>query len=363
MIEQAMVFALGFLIAGLIALAIAPAFWSRAIRLSRRRIEMQIPLSAREILAERDLLRAEFAVERRRLEQKFEGLNLARANDLGEFGRRATIIAEQQADLAALDRRNAEQEAELAALQRALAETTAAFATTETALYSASGLFQRRDAELLDARADLAAVRALSETQRARATALENEIAEQKKNLAAKSAEILRYEQELVSMRLEHDADLATLKVTAAKLADREEALKAAEKREMDLQRRSKQQVETTRAVERRHIEKIDRLRAAEAAAHQALADVRANCDSLTLELADLRQADGWRHAASVSPEREENMILRQKIHEIGAAIIRTANGSAAPALEDASTQDEDEALARHAGRALAKAGGAASSK
>ncbi len=357
-----MVFALGFLIAGLIALAIAPAFWSRAIRLSRRRIEMQIPLSAREILAERDLLRAEFAVERRRLEQKFDNLNRTRASDLSELGRRAATIAARQADLAALGRQNAEQRAELSALQRALAESTAKFAAIETALYAATGLFERKDSELRDLRADLAAFRAQNEAQRAAAAALDNEIAERQKTLAAKSAEIARLQQELISARLEHEADLATLKATAAKLADREEALVAAEKRELDLQRRAKLQIETTRAVERRHIEKIDRLRVAEADAREALAAARANCDSLTQELAGLRLAAG-RDAAPISPEHEENAILRQKIHEIGAAIIRMANDSAAPTLEAASADKESlsEAPARRVGRAAVKTGGAAS--
>ncbi len=361
-----MVFALGFLIAGLIALAIAPAFWSRAIRLSRRRIEMQIPLSAREILAERDLIRAEFAVERRRLEQKAETLNRTRSGDLAELGRRAAFIAAQQADLARLDQRSAEQAAAIAALQRELADSAAQFAATETALYSASGLFERRDAELRDVQADLAAARSQGEGQRAKAAALAEDVAEQKKILAARSAQIARLEQDLLSIRLEHEADLSTLKVVTAKLADREEALKSAEKRELDLQRRIKQQIETTRAVERRHIEKIDRLRVAEASAREALAALRANYDGLTQELASLRFSGAGRGAAPASPEQEENAVLRQKIYEIGAAIIRVANGSAAPELEEASAsasaEASDESFANRAGPAMAKASGGASS-
>ncbi|HEY8578608.1 MAG TPA: hypothetical protein VIL72_01885, partial [Beijerinckiaceae bacterium] len=74
MIEQLMIFALGFLSAGLLSLLFLPAFWRRAMRLSRRRLEMQMPLSMDEIVAERDQLRAEFAAERRRLEQAHEAL-------------------------------------------------------------------------------------------------------------------------------------------------------------------------------------------------------------------------------------------------------------------------------------------------
>ncbi|MGC2051251.1 MAG: hypothetical protein WA636_07150, partial [Methylovirgula sp.] len=87
-----MIFALGFLFAGLVALAFAPAFWRRANRLTRRRLEMQVPLSVQEILAERDQLRAEFAVGQRRLELRVAEINRAHAADRGELGRRAVEI-------------------------------------------------------------------------------------------------------------------------------------------------------------------------------------------------------------------------------------------------------------------------------
>ena len=79
-----MIFALGFLLAGLLALAIAPAFWRRALRLSTRRLEMLLPLSSREIIAERDLMRAEFAIDRRKFEQEAESLRTMRAADMAE---------------------------------------------------------------------------------------------------------------------------------------------------------------------------------------------------------------------------------------------------------------------------------------
>ncbi len=67
-----MIFMLGALSAGLLALLMLPAFWRRALRLTRRRLEMLMPLSMDEVVAERDLLRAEFAAEHRRLEQRME---------------------------------------------------------------------------------------------------------------------------------------------------------------------------------------------------------------------------------------------------------------------------------------------------
>src|SRR5688572_6149761 len=66
-IEALMFAALGFLVAALIALLIIPAVNARAERLARRRLEALFPLSITELTAEKDHLRAEFAVLQRRL--------------------------------------------------------------------------------------------------------------------------------------------------------------------------------------------------------------------------------------------------------------------------------------------------------
>ena len=110
-IEQIMVFALGFLFSGLLTLLFLPALWRRALRLSRRRLEMQMPLSMDEIVAERDQLRAEFAVDRRRIEQAAEALQLARANDMSELGRRAASLAALEDEVANLRAQLAEAQA------------------------------------------------------------------------------------------------------------------------------------------------------------------------------------------------------------------------------------------------------------
>jgi chromosome segregation ATPase len=91
-IEPAMFFALGFLIAGLAALLVLPAFWRRALRLSARRARMQTPLSEAEIIAERDQLRAAHAIESRKIERRLEGMHSVVAGHLAELGRRATQI-------------------------------------------------------------------------------------------------------------------------------------------------------------------------------------------------------------------------------------------------------------------------------
>ena len=100
-----MLLALGFLTASLLALLLLPAVWARAVRLSTRRLEMQLPLSMGEIIAERDQLRAEFATEARRIEQKAERLLEQRAGDMAEIGRQ-TPWPRRKASLPASNRRS-----------------------------------------------------------------------------------------------------------------------------------------------------------------------------------------------------------------------------------------------------------------
>src|ERR1051325_5396033 len=87
-----MIFALGSLAAALLALVILPAINARAERLARRRVEAQFPLSIDELTAERDHLRAEFAILQRRLERKAEEGFAVKHQSLSELGRRAVRI-------------------------------------------------------------------------------------------------------------------------------------------------------------------------------------------------------------------------------------------------------------------------------
>ena len=117
--------------------------------------------------------------------------------------------------------------------------------------------------------------------------------------------------------------------------SDREEVLEAAGKREKELIRLRKLQVETARAVESGYLEKVERLRSAHAASQDVLDAARRTCDGLSRELAALRATLPPQDAGAALRQREENEILRHKINEIGAAIIRAASGSVEAAPEE----------------------------
>jgi chromosome segregation ATPase len=91
-IENIMYFALGLLVAGLVSLIILPAVWKRAVRLTKRRIEAATPITMAEFRADKDQLRAEFALSTRRLEMNVETLRKRLAEQLGEFNQKRSDL-------------------------------------------------------------------------------------------------------------------------------------------------------------------------------------------------------------------------------------------------------------------------------
>ena len=66
MIESIMYFGIGFLLASLLGVVVGFAVNSRAQRLTMKRLEAATPVSMAEIQADKDQLRAEFAMSTRR---------------------------------------------------------------------------------------------------------------------------------------------------------------------------------------------------------------------------------------------------------------------------------------------------------
>ncbi|MBN9011391.1 MAG: hypothetical protein J0H63_15215, partial [Rhizobiales bacterium] len=98
MIEAVMYFVLGVLVAGILALAIAPAIWRRAARLTRARVEASLPMTMAEIQADKDQLRAEFAVATRRLETTIGRLEERTTEQTIDIGRKRNAIEQLTAE-------------------------------------------------------------------------------------------------------------------------------------------------------------------------------------------------------------------------------------------------------------------------
>lgn len=113
MLETLLFFALGFAVAGLIALAALPAVWARALRLTRRRIEVDVPLSMAEVRAGRDEERAVAAIAVRRIERAFEAEREKRHLLMAEVGRQQMLNRRLAAQAGEMDRLLSEKDAEI----------------------------------------------------------------------------------------------------------------------------------------------------------------------------------------------------------------------------------------------------------
>jgi chromosome segregation ATPase len=99
MIEKIMYFGIGFLAAALIALLFFPLVHNRAVRLTMRRLEAATPLTIAEIRADKDQLRAEFAMATRRLEMNVEQMKAKTTAQLAELGKKNDAVNQLRKEL------------------------------------------------------------------------------------------------------------------------------------------------------------------------------------------------------------------------------------------------------------------------
>ena len=143
MVEQIMFIGIGFLIAGLLVIGVIPLVHARAVRLTMRRLEALTPLSIAEIQADKDQLRAEFAMTMSRLEMSVEQMKAKTTNQLAELSRKSEAIGrlklelgEKTAALFALEAKEKQLSDDLQTTQTELAAKTVALEEAERALAS-----------------------------------------------------------------------------------------------------------------------------------------------------------------------------------------------------------------------------------
>lgn len=136
---------LGFLLATLIAVVLAPVYRARAMRLTYKHMRRVLPLTDSEVLVDRDRLKAQYAVRIHDLETKLERLRLAAARQQVEVNRRDATINALEADLAKL-RADLEQNVNA---RRVLEQTVMdRLPAVEQRLAETRSLLEQRDREL-----------------------------------------------------------------------------------------------------------------------------------------------------------------------------------------------------------------------
>ncbi|WP_029059383.1 hypothetical protein [Stappia stellulata] len=115
-----MLVVLGACLAGLVALAILPAIWRRAVRLTRQAVEATSPMTHADVRAEIGSLRAGHALEHRRLESGLERLQAETASNRIARDRAENVANDLRKEMLARDQALAEASAREDGLRREL---------------------------------------------------------------------------------------------------------------------------------------------------------------------------------------------------------------------------------------------------
>lgn len=144
-IQYLMLVLLGFLIASFIALLVAPAFWSRAVRLTTQRLRQSLPLTETEILADKDQLRAKYAMRVHQLEKQLEQASLGGARQKIELNRRDAAISTLESEVSVLQAQHEEAQNAKRVLEQTVSDR---LPRVETRLEEARKLLIARDRDV-----------------------------------------------------------------------------------------------------------------------------------------------------------------------------------------------------------------------
>ena len=212
MIEPVMYFGIGFLVAALLGLLFVPLVHNRAVRLTMRRLEAATPLSIAEIRADKDQLRAEFAMSTRRLEMSVEQMKTRMTGQLAELGKKTDAInqlkkelGEKTAAIFALESRDKN-------LRDQLRATEDEFALKSSSLREAERGLADKQADLAKLVAELGERSIMADSQRVELAAMRTQVEAMKVSVADYERAVRMTEERLARERGEAEA--------AAKLTD-----------------------------------------------------------------------------------------------------------------------------------------------
>ena len=363
MIEPIMYLAIGFLLSMLCGLMIVPLVHNRAVRLTTRRLEAATPLSMAEIQADKDQLRAEFAMSARRLEMNVEQLKNRTTSQLAELGKKTDAInrmkielGEKNATIFALEAREKAMKEQLRATEEEFADKTEALRAAELALTERQSDLSKLNSELSN-RVVVADTRQVElVTLHAQIDELKNRVGEAEKEYAATQARLTqeRRDSEIATRELSEargrvenlsqrvtDLDRQLIiqvketEMLSARVNDLEARLATQGKLLAERDFENTQLRKSNAAAERRlkelsdeinlansgKLPALEKLKAEKAAAEEQLRAARDERAKLQREINAMQQQE----ESSWATERMENALLRERINDIAAEVAKLA--------------------------------------
>jgi chromosome segregation ATPase len=369
MIEPIMYFGIGFLVAALIGLVVVPLVHGRAVRLTMRRLEAATPLSMAEIQADKDQLRAEFAMSTRRLEMSVEQLKTRSTSQLAELGKKGDAINRLKVELGEKSAAIFALEARDKSLRDQLRSTEEEFAVKTNIMHEAQRALSDKQAELTKLTGDLDERSTLADAQKIEIVAFKTQVEALKERLDSAGHELKAVEDRRDSERVELKAaaqelleERGRVQNLARRVTELEQQLVAQTKEAEILGRRAqdlegrlgeqsrllnqsefelkqlRQEIEAARKVEsdlRTAIIEIEgrsnsgaqKLKTENVQLQAETAHTREERDRLARELGALKREteETW------ASERVENSLLRERINDVAAEVARLASALEGP--------------------------------
>jgi chromosome segregation ATPase len=363
MIEPIMYLAIGFLVSMLVGLMILPLVHSRAVRLTTRRMEAATPLSMAEIQADKDQLRAEFAMAARRLEMSVDQLKNKTTSQLAELGKKSDAInrmkielGEKNATIFSLEAREKAVKEQLRATEEEFSAKTESLRSAEHALKDKQTELAKLNAELSDrsmtadsrqvelvavhtqidslkgrvgdAEKEFAATQTRLELERRDSEKATRELAEARgrvENLSQRVTDLDRQlivqvkEAELLGNRVN---DLEGRLATQGKLlAERDFENNQLRQAKESAERSIKELSDEIAATSGGKWPALEKLKAEKAAAEEQLRIARDERTKLQRDINVIQQ----QAESSWATERMENALLRERINDIAAEVAKLA--------------------------------------
>jgi chromosome segregation ATPase len=371
MIEPIMFVGIGFLVAGLLVIGVIPLVHARAERLTTRRLEALTPLSMAEIQADKDQLRAEFAMSTRRLEMSVEQLKAKTTSQLTEIGKKSDAIGrlklelgEKTAALFALEAKENQLTDELRSFRDdltskggALAEMERALASTRAELAQARDNSSESSVTANSQRVELVALRAQAEALKgqiesyevetqelqerlrnktAEAQSLSDELAEERGRAEQLGTRVGQLDRQLIAQMTESEVLGRRVEELTARLDEQGRFLADREfvsdrlRNEAAGAQKIESEVRALADAENRHRVATEAIRAEKASIAEQLKQSQDERVKLQREIAAMKHdaENTWAN------ERVENALLRERINDVAAEVARltaTLEGPASP--------------------------------
>ena len=146
-LQSVMLVALGLFFAAFLGLLLAPLYRARAARLAIEELKLSMPMTEAEIRADKDRLRAEYAIAIHKLETKLEANELTLAHQKVEINRRDGVISGLEGEVARLGTVLDEHENARRVLEQTIVER---LPKVERRLSEAKQLLSERDQEIIE---------------------------------------------------------------------------------------------------------------------------------------------------------------------------------------------------------------------